>query len=326
MLRRGGQASTGLEIPSIDTGIETGFGRVRLALGSAGELRLLLPVRQSERIADIPANQSLHIGVSTYLLNGTPIRYLDIVCLNAALDGAFADVCAEIIRRISDGAAPTEASLTTLDDFRSLLIVPSAEVTSQEMRGLIAELVMLRRLLNLDPRAWRLWRGPLMERHDFRGGSFAIEVKSSARVAGRSVTISSIDQLVAPVEGALHLYLLQLEEAAGTDLSISRLAAESISMASDPQQIRDLLAALGCADPDARAWNRASFRIEGEHQYAVDAAFPRIVPESFIAEAVPEGVVSLSYTIDLAAAEGSRLDALAAETHVREMIACLDHP
>ena len=38
MLRRGGQASTALEIPSIDTGIKTGSGSVRLALGNAGEL------------------------------------------------------------------------------------------------------------------------------------------------------------------------------------------------------------------------------------------------------------------------------------------------
>ena len=70
MLRRGGQVSTVLEIPSIDTGIDTGNGSVRLALGSAGELRLLLPVRRSERIAETPFSQGLRIGVATYTLGG----------------------------------------------------------------------------------------------------------------------------------------------------------------------------------------------------------------------------------------------------------------
>lgn len=310
----------------MDTGIETGFGSVRLALGSAGQLRVLLPIRHSERIAQVPSSPSLGIGIATYTLKGVSVRYLDIVCLEARLDGVFVDVTAEMMKRIRGGLSPVDACASTLDDFRSLLADPASGVTIQEVRGVVGELLMLRRMLRLDARAWQLWRGPMMERHDFRAGSRAIEVKSSARVTGLSVQISAVDQLLPPTGGVLHLTLYQLEQSTGSDLSVSTLAAEAISMASDSLEVRTLLAAVGCADPNAPVWNRANFRLEGEHHYVVGDDFPRIIPASFATGALPMGVTSLSYSIDLVAAESSRLTAVRADAHVSEMIACLDHP
>lgn len=326
MLRRGGHASSELGIPSVDTGIETGFGSVRLALGNAGELRVLLPIRHSERIAQVPSSPSLGIGIATYSLNGVSVRYLDIVCLAAGLDGVFADVSAEMMNRIRAGLSPVDACASTLDDFRLLLADPTSGVTIQEVRGLVGELLMLRRMLRLDARAWQLWRGPMMERHDFRAGRLALEVKSSARVTGLSVQISAIDQLLAPTGGVLHLALYQLEQSTGGDLSVSTLAAEAMSMASDSLEVRTLLAAVGCDDPNTPVWNRANFRLEGEHHYVVGDDFPRIIPASFATGALPTGVTSLSYSIDLVAAESSCLAAVRADAHVTEMIACLDHP
>lgn len=325
MLRRGLQTATELEIPSVDTGLETGFGSVRLALGNAGELRLLLPIRQSERIREIPSSRALAIGVATYALNGVSIRYLDIACITAGLDGVFADVSAAMMQRVRAGSSPVDACASTLDDFRSLLADPPSDVTIQEVRGLVGELLMLLRMLRLDGRAWQLWRGPLMERHDFRAGRLALEVKASARVTDLSIKISSMDQFLAPAEGSLHLAHYQLEQSTGGDLSVRGLTGEALSLASDARKVRSCLAAIGCSDPEAPLWNRASFRLEGEHHYAVDENFPKIVPSSFLTGTVPTGVTGVSYAIDLAMAKSSRLDAVRAEAHVSEMIACLDH-
>ena len=326
MLRRGGQVSSALEIPSVDTGIDTGFGAVRLALGSGGELRLLLPVRQSERIAETPSSQALGIGVATYTLGGTPIRFLDITCASGALDGVFADVADEIMERIAGGASPVEACRTTIEDFRALLIDPAAEVSVEEIRGLIGELLILRTLLALDPTAWKLWRGPLRERHDFRGGSDAIEVKTTGRSTARKVMISSVDQLMPPADGTLQLVVFQLEETAGGDLSIARLASEVSNVVSDRQELGRLLSAVGCPDPEARTWNRCRFCLEGETHYRVDGAFPRIVPGSFVSGSMPAGVESLAYVVNLGLADECRLDDGAASRHIAELIACLDHP
>jgi hypothetical protein len=324
MLRRGGQVSTALEIPSVDTGVDTGSGSVRLALGNAGELRLLLPVRQSERIAESPSSQGLRIGAATYVLGGTPIRFLDITCLSSALDGVFADVAGEIMDRVAEGASPVHACRTTIEDFRSLLVASAMEVTVQEIRGLIGELLMLRTLLALDAGAWKLWRGPLRDRHDFRGGAFAIEVKTTSRSSVRKVTISAVDQLMAPADGNLQLAVFHVEEAAGGDLSIARLAADVATAASDRQELGRLLAAYGCPDPEAGGWNRCRFRLEGEAHYQVDERFPRIIPESFANGTIPTGVESLSYIVDLGAAEPCRLSDEVVVTRIAELIACLD--
>lgn len=326
MLRRGGQVSSALEIPSVDTGIDTGFGAVRLALGSAGELRLLLPVRQSERIADTPSSQALGIGVATYTLSGTPIRFLDITCSMGALDGVFVDVADEIMDRIAGGASPVEACRTTIEDFRSLLINPAPEVSVEEIRGLVGELLLLKTLLALDPKGWKLWRGPLRERHDFRGGSAAIEVKTTGRSTARKVTISALDQLMPPADGTLQLAVFQLEEATGGDLSIARLVSEVADVVSDRQELGRLLAAVGCPDPEALAWNRCRFRLEGETRYRVDDAFPRIVPGSFTLGSMPLGIESLTYVVNLGLADACRLDDDAASRHIAELISCLDHP
>lgn len=325
-LRRGGQVSTALEIPSVDTGIETGSGSVRLALGSRGELRLLLPVRQSERIAETPYSQALGIGVATYTLGSTPARFLDITCLNGALDGVFADVTGEIMSRIVGGVSPLDACRTTIEDFRSLLISPADEVTTQEIRGLVGELLMLRKLLASDSDAWKLWRGPLRERHDFRGGSSAVEVKTTGRSASRKITISSVDQLLPPTGGALQLSMFQLEERVDGALSVADVTADVVNAASDRQEIGRLLAAVGCPDPASRSWNRCRFRLEGEAHYRVDEDFPRVIPGSFQGGKTPAGIEGLSYVVDLGQAEACLLDDDAVALRMRELVACLGRP
>lgn len=325
MLRRGGQVSTALEIPSVDTGIDTGSGSVRLALGNAGELRLLLPVRQSERIGETPSSQALGIGVATYTLGGMPIRFLDIVCLSATLDGVFADVADEIMERIVGGAFPVEACRTTIEDFRSLLTMTAAEVSIQEICGLIGELLMLRTLLGLNPAAWKLWRGPLRERHDFRGGALATEVKTTSRSAMPHVTISAVDQLLPPAGGTLALAVYQLAETSGGDISVAGVAAEVLRVASDRQGVLRLLAGYGCTDPESWEWNRCYFRLENEDHYLVDAEFPRIIPESFSGGCVPAGVEEISYVVNLGMAEQCRLSDAAVGARHGELVACLAH-
>lgn len=322
-LRQGGHASSSLEIPSIDTGIETGFGNVRLALGAAGELRLLLPIRGSERIDRVPDSRTLRIGTSTYRLGGQPIRYLDVTCVVRALDSVFADVAEEIMQRIVGGATPTAACFGTIDDFRALFAAVPTETTVQAMRGLVGELLMLIQLLRRDSRGWQLWRGPLMERHDFRADRLAIEVKTTARTSGQTITVTSIDQLLEPDEGRLHLRLFQLEEATSAPITVSALVAEALGLASAPAEVRALLAAIDCPDPDDPAWNRASFRLEGEVDYFVDDRFPRIVPADLTAGSLPPGVTGLTYSVDLAAARDCRLDEFASAAHLDAMIACL---
>jgi len=322
-LRSGGHESTVLEIPSVDTGISTGFGTIRLALGENGEARLLLPVRQSERLDIDEGSQSILIGSRSYHLKGVSTRYLDITCTAGPLETVFTEVADEIMLRVEQGHSAQQACLTTIRDFRDLLATPPALVEERQIRGLVGELIMLNRLLAISPLAWRLWTGPLMERHDFRGGTDAIEVKTTSRVSSWSVEISSVDQLLEPDDGQLRLVLYQLEHAVAGRLSVSQLTAEARRQASHPRQIEALLASMGCGDPDSDIWNEASFELAGEHFFRVGAAFPRIIPATF-GGAVPPGIESIGYRLDLSGAREFQIDAMHVEEELRGMVTWLE--
>ena len=322
-LRQGGHESIGLEIPTLDTGVDTGFGTVRWALGGRGEPRLLLPVRQTEVVHDVDVSDALTITTATYHLGSTAIRYIDVSCSFPALEAVFGEVADEIIRRIRDGEAAQVSCRTTLEDFRALLTSSSAEIDSQRISGLVGELLLLRDLLRMDARSWLLWRGPLMERHDFRAEALAIEVKTSSRVSDLSVRISAIDQLQEPAGGELVLCLSQLERAPGGELTVASLASEVLGAASEPLSVRQLLASVGCPDPTSDAWNRLAFRSEGQMYYEVRDDFPRVVPGAFAAGTVPAGIGELSYVLDLASAGEFQIDAAATRSYLERLIACL---
>lgn len=322
-LRHGGHEASGLEIPTLDTGVSTGFGTVRWALGTSGEPRLLLPLRQSEMVRDLEVSDSLRISTATYHLAGNPIRFLDVSCTATTLEAVFGEVADEIIRRIRAGEIALAACRTTLDDFRTLLTDTSPDIAREKITGLVGELIVLRQLLMLDSRAWLLWRGPLMERHDFSGDLLSLEVKTTSRVSSRSVRIAAIDQLQEPAGGELVLCLCLLEPVSGGDLSIFGLVSEVLQLASEPLKVRQLLAGMECPDPEAAEWNRLQFRFEGQVAYSVESGFPRIVPSTLIGGKLPAGLDDVSYSLDLTSASAFEIGEERFASHLGRMIRCL---
>lgn len=301
----GNHEPSGLEIPSVDTHVGTGFGNIRLALGTSGEPRLLLPIRQNEMVPPMASTDAIRITTASYAFAGSLTRYLDVTCTVDALHPVFAEVGDEVIRRVAAGRTSVDACQSTLDDFRSLLIREPGALTSEKVRGLIGELLVLVDLLEIETDAAKLWRGPLGERHDFRGAHIALEVKTRARAAG-AITISSLDQLQEPEGGELGLAVLHLQTAPGGRHTVGSLASRASALSADPELIRKLLASVGCTHPDAEAWNAETCELEGSEYFQVMGDFPRVVPASFAA-GVPVGVESLSYTVDLAAAGAHRI-------------------
>lgn len=302
-LRAGGHEASGLEIPTLDTGVNTGFGTVRWALDGDGRPRLLLPIRASDHVASIGDSVAVTVATASYDLAGTPVRYLDLTCVIASLEGVFAEVGDEIINRISGGNSAVEACASTINDFRSLLARPEDEIESQRITGLLGELLILRRLLLIDPQAWQKWFGPESDRHDFHAGVLSLEVKTSSRVGNRIVRISAIDQLLEPSGGELVLVLCALEVTKGGALSVGEVASEVAALASDHMAVRDMLARMGCMDPESDAWNRLRYRQEGESAWSVRDGFPRLVPSSLAGGALPAGVGEVRYALDLGAAD-----------------------
>ena len=298
------QVSSGLEIPTIPSGVTAVAGPVRFAIGQSGEPRVLLPLAEGEAMATVSGGLALSISVSSFRHNGRILRFLDLVCRSADLETVFGEVVDEMLVRIDGGDECVEAARSTIEDFRSLLQrAGSLEVDKRTIAGLVAELVVLNRLLERSSSAWKAWCGPVGNRHDFRTGDTSLEVKAALRPDAATITINGLEQLEVPTQGTLHLFRIVLESVHGGVLSVSDLVRRAMSLAREPQELMELIVAAGCKDVDAEQWNRHRFRIESEHLYEIRPGFPRLVMSMLNDGVVPHGVHGVTYHVDLSAAD-----------------------
>ena len=303
ILRTDTRDSGGLEIPSIPLSVVTAAGPIRLAVGSNGEARLLLPLSNEDEATGIDTGDALEIVVSSFMHGGRPHRFLDLTCLAAELEPVFVDVVEEIVGRVEQGTGCVDAAHATLEDFRALLTARrSQRIDRSRVAGLVAELVVLNRLLDVSPRAWQVWRGPKGDRHDFRAADTSLEVKASLRAGASIITANGLDQMEPPSGGTLHLVHFILEPVPGGLLSVSALGRRAMGLADDPSALKDIVVGNGCMDIDDESWNRDRFRIETQTLYRVDGSFPRLVPSMLAGRVAPAGVSDVTYRIDLSIA------------------------
>lgn len=322
-LRQGGHDARSEEVPSLLSGIDADAGPVRFALGLNGEGRLLVPIGPSERVPAIAETPTLRIVDEHYSFGRTSWRFLDLTCRVPELDRVFGEVADEIVSRIAAGHGAIRACTSTLGEFRMLLVPKNLSVPAERLVGLLGELLLLDELLDMDPSAAELWRGPLGERHDFRGAGLAAEVKTTGRAANQVLHVTSIDQLLEPAGGQLRLVRYTLEAVAGGSLSMASLFTRVAGKCGEPLRIRDLLARMDCSDPLAEEWNASRFQLEEKRCYRIDATFPRLVPHSLSSGALPPGVSKLGYDVDLSAADHARMSEAEHREFLERMIACL---
>ena len=285
-------------------------GQVRLAVGPASEPRVLLPLADQEAPTDLHGGSALSIGLSLFDYKSRSIRFLDLICRSPELEGVFGDFVDSMLARIMHGESCLDAARSTIQDFRALLMSErTLDVDQRMVAGLIAELLVLNRLLDRSASAWGAWRGPVGDRHDFRAGDTSLEVKAVLRPSKSNITINSLDQLEVPSGGTLHLLRLVLEPVSSGRLSISGLARSAIGKSDDPERLGALLSAVGCNDTDDEKWNRHTFRAETEQLYEVRTGFPRITLSMFTGGALPQGVNGVTYEIDLSVAQRFLCDA-----------------
>lgn len=308
-LRQGGGTSTGISIPTISSSIMTPHGPVRHALGPEGEARVLLPLGMHERFPILTKSTALLIADVSYEQHGKSVRFVDITCRITELEFVFSDLVRALLQRIAEGHACSEALRCTLADFRSLLQEPgSKEVSDAEIIGLVGELLIADRFLEYNADAWEIWKGPSRERHDFRRGAYALEVKTTSRSSNNMVSISRVDQLEAPAGGELYLAHVVIEKATDGEYTVAGLVNAVKSRASSPDRVEQIVESLGCGKPDSDAWNRLAFHLEKITFYAVKEAFPRVTKSAFVAGELPAGVEAMEYVINLDLAREYVLD------------------
>lgn len=303
LLRSDGHASDDLEIRTIPTDVATSSGTVRLALSSKGYARVLLPLGEREALPKLRATEALSVSVSMLTYKGKVTRFIDLTCLSKELEAVFGEVVDEMLARVAGGTASISAIESTIDDFRSLLMrPPENELSSSVVVGLVGELLILNRLLDISSSAWQAWSGPLGNRHDFRHDGTSLEIKTTTQASNPSVKINGLEQLQTPTNGSLHLLRLVLEPVFGGALTISTLAKNALQKADDPGKVLDLLAKIGCSDFDNPRWNGQSYRLQAEDLYEIRDDFPRFTSSMLSNGAPPAGVIDITYSVDLSLA------------------------
>ena len=307
-LRRTGEGDGAIEVPSLSTSVDTGFGPIRLAIGPEGQPRLMVPCGAATSIRRDASSEKLSVTMSRYDVGARSIRFIDVMCVDRALDTVFAELASEVVHRVAGGKGAVDSVEGTISDFRDLLNnVAEGDVPDDRIVGLVGELLVLRELSACSATAITAWTGPFDQRHDFRRSSRAIEVKTSTRADSTSIIISSIEQLAEPVGGSLLLVHLNIERAGNGELSVATLCEEIVRHGVSRQEMVKALAALGCHDPNASAWNRIRFSLEKISGYRVGADFPRVTSAQFPGRMLPEGVGAVSYEVDLRAASRFRV-------------------
>jgi uncharacterized protein YbaR (Trm112 family) len=299
--------------------VVTEHGSVSAAT-DGNELRhLLIPLRGRRRIPTGRIGGTLRVTERALQDDDTYGRFADILCTRRDLDDVFTGLCAEVLVALeADGRNPYRTSLAVVNRWRQLFSGASRTLTEAQEVGLAGELLVLLRLLDKDSDAIRLWSGPEGGRHDFSDGVRAVEVKSTYSTSERKTfEVHGLDQLEPPDGGRLMLAWYRFERGP-QGRTVSELAAEAARLCADESELWLRLAHVGYRRSQAE--DEGALRVSPieERWYEIDDAFPRLVTPS-LREPVPDGVLDVRYTVDLAGVHSPTLDTSAVDSFLEEV-------
>lgn len=288
------------EFRVLETDVASKAGPALVALDAGGNRHLLVPVRT--RPVEDRASRGVQL-VRRELLDGTRTRvFLDVICREPETGDFFAVLVSEMVVGIAASPAdPGRACRHVLDRWREFLDRDRPpRMGPERLAGLLAELWYLRHLARLDPvRALDCWVAPRGDRHDFRSGPHALEVKATRAREGRVVEVHGVGQLEPPAGGSLHLAVVELDQVDAGGMSVPVLISSIRELGVERRRLLEGLQASGYDPRDEESYRSIAFVVRQTRIYAVDGAFPRIIPASFAGGQLPPGVLRLRYQVDL---------------------------
>jgi hypothetical protein len=248
-------------------------------------------------------------------------HYADLGCLSPDLNDLFSTLCADVLETAESlPETPIKALYRVLDRWKALFHAQGAPLGIEQLAGLFAELKVLETLLQVDPSAHRLWKGPSGHRHDFTSSTKALEVKASLSDGARRARVHGLDQLDPPLDGTLHLAWYRL---ARTSLQSERfldVVDRILRLCDDESEVLSLLAKVGYRSGDVDHYHDIRFMVEEARWYMVDSTFPALRENDLVTAGIPINVTDVTYTIDLSTEPPDPLDSEHVNRHLNAMI------
>ncbi|MCC3311881.1 PD-(D/E)XK motif protein [Nocardia africana] len=301
--------TTGHALQTAALPVVTPAGPLLAAVDIDGHRHLLVPVDPHHSVRRGLNGPVLELRKRVLEDDETRSSFADLCCLRADLNDVFAVLCADILLATEAASAqPVKAMNRVLDHWKALFQNPGAPLGAKQIAGLFGELVVLRRLLELDAGAHRLWRGPSGYRHDFSGELNAIEVKTSMAAESREIRIHGLNQMEPPLGGTLALVWLRLEAAVVGGTGVKELVDEVLRLCDDEGAVITLLAAVGYRVAHDDHYRHIRFGLNEERWYRVDDDFPRLTQTHLSAAGTSEAVFGVDYSVSLTGESPEPLD------------------
>jgi hypothetical protein len=247
--------------------------------------------------------------------------YADLGCLSPDFNDLFSTLCADVLETTESlPDTPIKALYRVLDRWKALFHAQGAPLGIEQLAGLFSELKVLEILLQADPSAHRLWRGPSGHRHDFTSSSLAVEVKASLTDGARRARIHGLDQLDTPLDGTLHLAWYRLTRDSSRSERFLDVVDRILRLCDDESAVLGLLAEAGYRSGDVDHYHDVRFMVAEARWYVVDSTFPALRENDLVAAGIPINVTDVTYTIDLSMEPPNPLDSEHVNRHLNAMI------
>lgn len=284
-----------------ETADSTAVGKILAAIDERGARAVLFPTTDDDAFAP-DVSTRVHLERRQLQWSGGDGTFVTVTCVVERLKPVFTTLAQDMLESASGSPHPGNVLRRVLDEWRDLLAADRRPLLGKRrLVGLIAELLTVREVLRHDPRRdITMWTGPDAAVHDLRKDGGALEVKGSLVREGMLTEIHGIHQLEPPQpHGELHLVLHRLDEAPDGELTAPDLVQDILGLGVDRHAFVERLGRTGYDMADETEYAQRRFRSVERRVYVVDAAFPRLVPGSFISGDVPPGVLLVRYTVDL---------------------------
>jgi len=281
----------------------------------AGGACLFIVELQGDHAAQYRKNAITVNGIDIDLRAGDQGQQRLVLALERQVDrDLFEGLCrtlASSLEHATDSASSLAVSLAHVRRWKTFLSGRSQHLSSEEVRGLFAEITFLLELIDREvssAAAVEAWLGPDRSHQDFIFGNTAVEIKSLSGAERNTVRISSEDQLESlNDELFLRIYRLSsLADAAGA-CSLNEIVATvqaRLGEADGVEAFDRKLVANGYAPlPD---YDQPRFVVCEVRSYRVREGFPRLMRSQ-----LPAGIASVAYDIRLEAIASYECDAAA---------------
>ncbi|KRA31224.1 MULTISPECIES: PD-(D/E)XK motif protein [unclassified Nocardioides] len=290
---------------------KVGGKAIRLAVDHLGQRHLLVPTAGCKVKPDHSA-AGVALAGHAMMDGGTLLNFVDVHCHLPHLNGVFERMVDDIVERLASGPEnPPSTCRTVVAEWKELLKSAGLPIGREKVEGIVGELTMLKLILGADPvAAVETWKGPAGGLHDFVAGLRHLEVKATASLDGKVVSISNLDQLdPGPHElwlGVIHL--VEDTEAPSIDILVDELTSLGVPKATLVAKIHQAGYVVGsAADRDFR------FGVKSVRIWNVGTEFPGL-RRSHIDPRHLNGVGRVRYELNLdTAPEGIHADQVDAQ-------------